>query len=132
MAVGAIWTLAGDLFVTAHVSTSESPIARAPAGMPRGGPAIPHRPRLPAGVYCDAPHLLALLRVRRKRPRRRPAEQSNKLAPPHPPAVALSDRRIVAGQSGRLKVVKTAPGDVHFGSKADMTLSNRHVRFTPQ
>jgi hypothetical protein len=29
---------------------------------------------------------------------------------------------IVAGQSGRLEVVKTALGNVRFGSKADITL----------
>src|SRR6516165_4449860 len=32
---------------------------------------------------CDAPHALALLRARRKRPRRRAAEQRDELAPDH-------------------------------------------------
>ena len=57
------------------------PIAPAPDGTPRGGPEIPHRPRLWAAGSSDAPH--ALLRACSERPRRRAAEERDECAPPH-------------------------------------------------
>jgi len=43
-----------------------------------------------------------------------------------------SKRGIVAGQTGRLEVVKTALRNVRFGSKADIEACPRNVRFTPE
>jgi hypothetical protein len=39
---------------------------------------------------------------------------------------------IVAGQTGKLEVVKTALSNVRFGSKADIGLPAIDVRFTPK
>jgi hypothetical protein len=39
---------------------------------------------------------------------------------------------IVAGQTGRLEVVKTALSNVRFGSKADISVVVIDVRFTPE
>jgi hypothetical protein len=41
-------------------------------------------------------------------------------------------RRIVAGQTGSLEVVKTALSNVRFGSLADIAARLLHVRFTPK
>src|SRR5262249_47340128 len=46
------------------------------------------------------------------------------IAPPRPRS------RIVANETGRLEVVKTALGNVRFGSKADIRVYPRDVRFT--
>jgi hypothetical protein len=43
-----------------------------------------------------------------------------------------SEQGIVAGQTIRLEVVKTALRNVCFGSEADTTLLNFDVRFTPE
>src|SRR6516164_4254185 len=43
-----------------------------------------------------------------------------------------SEQGIVAGQTGRLEVDKTALGDVRFGSKADIEAPPPDVRFTPK
>jgi hypothetical protein len=43
-----------------------------------------------------------------------------------------SKQGIVAGQTGRLEVVKTALSDVRFGSKADIQAPSSDVRFTPK
>jgi hypothetical protein len=39
---------------------------------------------------------------------------------------------MVAGQTGRLEVVKLALGNVRFGSKADIHPHSADVRFTPK
>jgi hypothetical protein len=41
-----------------------------------------------------------------------------------------SEQAIVAGQTGWLEVGKTALGDIRFGSKADIEVTCRDVRFT--
>jgi hypothetical protein len=43
-----------------------------------------------------------------------------------------SEQGIVAGQTGRLEVVKTALANVRFGSKADIVRDQLNVRFTPK
>jgi len=43
-----------------------------------------------------------------------------------------SKQGIVAGQTGRLEVVKTALSNVCFGSKADIRPKELDVRFTPK
>src|SRR5262249_35086534 len=41
-----------------------------------------------------------------------------------------SEQGMVAGQTGRLEVAKTALSNVRFGSKADMAAHSSDVRFT--
>ena len=43
-----------------------------------------------------------------------------------------SEQGIVAGQTGRLEVVKTALSDVRFGSKPDIGALASNFRFTPK
>jgi hypothetical protein len=43
-----------------------------------------------------------------------------------------STQGIVAAQTARLEVDKTALSNVRFGSKADILTISRHVRFTPK
>src|SRR6516165_4330880 len=60
--------------------------------------------------------------------RYRTTEKRYEFASPHSQPQG-SEQGIVAGQTGRLEVDKTALGDVRFGSKADMTLWNCDVHF---
>jgi hypothetical protein len=53
-------------------------------------------------------------------------------ASPHCQPPKAQKQGIVAGQTGRLEVVKTALGDVRFGSKADIASGPLDVRFTPR
>src|SRR5215472_4768343 len=55
---------------------------------------------------------------------------NNKFAPSHRPS--QSEECIVAGQTGRLEVVRLAQGDVRFGSKADIARHQLNVRFPPE
>src|SRR6516165_5426 len=63
--------------------------------------------------------------------RYRTTEKRYEFASPHSQPQG-SEQGIVAGQTGRLEVDKTALGDVRFGSKADIAPSPTNVRFTPK
>ena len=83
-----------------------------------------------AHQHPDAPHLVALLRTRRKRPYRCAAQKRDESAPLHCPSQA--EEPIVTGQTGMLEVVRLALGNVRFGSKADIAALPINVRFTPE
>jgi hypothetical protein len=80
---------------------------------------------------ANAPYPIRLLRVSIERPcRHRAADQANKFAPSHCPSQVL-ESGMVAGQTGRLEVVRLWTGNVRFGSRADIAVRLRNVRFTP-
>ena len=57
-------------------------------------------------------------------------KKRNELASSHCPS--QTGEWIVAGQTGRLEVVKLALGNVRFGSKADIPERLLYVSFTPK
>src|SRR5262249_3153031 len=74
----------------------------------------------------------SLLSVRRMGPySRRAADKREEIASPHSQPQG-SEQGIVAGQTGRLEVDKTALGNGSFGLKADIGRDQLNVRFTPE
>jgi hypothetical protein len=90
-----------------------------------------------AGQKPDAPDLRRLLRDRRERPRyRRTANDTDEFPSPHCFTRAedyVADVKYHISHLGtvpRAKLRRT-PGDVRFGSKADIAAPPTNVRFTP-
>jgi hypothetical protein len=81
---------------------------------------------------ADSSQWVRLLCTRSERPNGcRSHNNVDEIASPHVHPKG-SEQGIVAGQTGRLEVDKTALGDLRFGSKADIGARPINVPFTPK